>query len=125
MDFVCINIVLHTVLLYAFCYNLIFWISAIVLRFIYGNTQGSSELIFSYDIVLLKIIFKIYFMWTIFKVPIELAPTLPSFFFFIYIPLFLGHETCGILAPRLEIELSPIALEGKMPTTGPPGKSLI
>lgn len=82
MDFVCINIVLHTMLLYAFCYNLIFWISAIVLRFIYGNTQGSSELIFSYDIVLLKIIFKIYCMWTIFKVPIELATTLPSFFFF-------------------------------------------
>lgn len=85
MDFVCINIVLHTMLLYAFCYNLIFWISAIVLRFIYGNTQGSSELIFSYDIVLLKIIFKIYCMWTIFKVPIELATTLPSFFFFSYL----------------------------------------
>ena len=54
MDFVCINIVLHAMLLYAFCYNLIFWISAMVLRFIYGNTQGSSELILSYDIVLFK-----------------------------------------------------------------------
>jgi len=62
-------------------------------------------------------------MWTIFKVPIELATTLPSFFFLI--PSFLGHKTCGILVPRLEIEPSPIALEGKIPTTGLPGKSLI
>ena len=40
-------------------------------------------------------------MWTIFKDPIELATILPFFFL---IALCLGHETCGILAPRLEIE---------------------
>ena len=32
--------------------------------------------------------------------------------------------TCGILAPRPGIELAPPALEGKVLTTGPPGKSL-
>lgn len=61
-------------------------------------------------------------MWTIFKVPIELATTLPFFFL---IPSCLGHETCGFLAPKLEIEPSPTALEGKIPTTRPAGRSLI
>ena len=35
-----------------------------------------------------------------------------------------GHEACGILAPQPGIEPSPPALEGKVLTTGPPGKSL-
>ena len=35
-----------------------------------------------------------------------------------------GRETCGILAPRPGIETAPPALEGKVLTTGPPGKSL-
>ena len=38
---------------------------------------------------------------------------------------FFGHEACGILAPRPGIEPAPPALEGKVLTTGPPGKSLI
>ena len=37
---------------------------------------------------------------------------------------FFGHKTCGILAPQPEIEPMPLALEGKVLTTGPPGKPL-
>ena len=35
----------------------------------------------------------------------------------------LGHKACGILAPRPALELTLPALEGELPTTGPPGKS--
>ena len=41
------------------------------------------------------------------------------FFFF-----FFGHEACGILAPQPGMEPTAPALEGKVLTTGPPGKSL-
>ena len=34
---------------------------------------------------------------------------------------FFGHDACGILAPQPGIE--PLALEGEVLTTGPPGKS--
>ena len=37
---------------------------------------------------------------------------------------FFGPKACGILVSRLGIEPSPPALEGKVLTTGPPGKSL-
>ena len=37
---------------------------------------------------------------------------------------FFGPEACGILAPWPGIKLSPLALEGEVLTTGPPGKSL-
>ena len=37
---------------------------------------------------------------------------------------FFGHETCGILAPQPGIEPTPSALEDKVLTTKPPGKSL-
>ena len=36
-----------------------------------------------------------------------------------------GHEACGILAHQLGIECAPPALEGEIPTTGSPGKSLL
>ena len=36
---------------------------------------------------------------------------------------FSGPEACGILAPQPGIEPAPPALEGKILTTGPPGKS--
>ena len=36
---------------------------------------------------------------------------------------FFGHEACGVLAPQLGIEPAPLALEGKVLTTEPPGKS--
>ena len=38
---------------------------------------------------------------------------------------FFGLETCGILAPRPEIEPAPPALEGEVLTTGLPGKSQV
>ena len=38
---------------------------------------------------------------------------------------FFGPEACGILAPWPGIELAPPALEGKVLTTGSPGKSLL
>ena len=57
-------------------------------------------------------------MWTIFKVFIEFV----TIFLLFYVLVF-GCETCGILAPQPGIELTPPALEGKVLTTGPPGKS--
>ena len=38
--------------------------------------------------------------------------------------LVFGHQACGILAPQLGIKPAPPALEGKVLTTGPAGKSL-
>ena len=38
---------------------------------------------------------------------------------------FFGYEACGTLAPWPGIEPAPSALEGKVLTTGPPGKSPI
>ena len=38
---------------------------------------------------------------------------------------FSSHKACGILAPRPGIKPAPSALEGKVSTTGPPGKFLI
>ena len=36
---------------------------------------------------------------------------------------FFGHKACGILDPRPGIQPTPPALEGKVSTTGTPGKS--
>ena len=61
-------------------------------------------------------IFKIFFMWTIFKVVIEFVTILLLFYVFYF-----GHKAWGILAPWVGIEpVSPV-LEGKVLTTGPPG----
>ena len=38
---------------------------------------------------------------------------------------FLGRRACGILAPQPGIEHAPLALAGKVLTTGPPGMSPI
>ena len=60
-------------------------------------------------------------MWTIFKVFSEFVTKMLvlgfGFFFF-------GQEACGHVAPRPGIELVLPALEGRVLTTGPPGKSL-
>ena len=56
-------------------------------------------------------------MWTIFKV-FEFVTVLLLFLFW-----FFGHEACGILAPQPGTDPAPPALEGEVPTTGPPGKS--
>ena len=60
-------------------------------------------------------------MWTIFELFIEFVTILLLF----YVLVFFGSEACGILAPRPGIEPVPPALEGKVLTTGPPGKSLV
>ena len=58
-------------------------------------------------------------MWTIFKIFIEFVTILLLFYVF----WFFDCEACGILAPHPGIEPTPPALEGKVLTTGPPGKS--
>ena len=60
-------------------------------------------------------------MWTIFKVFIEFVTTLLLFYVF----WFFGREACGVSAPWPGVEPAPPALEGKVLTTGPPGKSLL
>ena len=60
-----------------------------------------------------------FLMWTIFKVFIEFVTILLMFCFG-----FFGCEACGILAPWPGNEPAPLALEGEVSTTGPPGKSL-
>ena len=57
-------------------------------------------------------------MWTIFKVFIEFVTILLRFMFWFFDP-----EACGSLAPQPGIEPASPALEGKVLTTGPPGKS--
>ena len=58
-------------------------------------------------------------MWTIFKVFIKLVTVLLLLFMF----WVFGHETYSILALCPGIEPVPSALEGKVLTTGRPGKS--
>ena len=45
-------------------------------------------------------------------------------FLILFFFLFFGREACGILAPWPGIKPAPLALEGKVLTTGPPGKPL-
>ena len=58
-------------------------------------------------------------MWTTFKVFIEFVTILLLFYGF----WFLGPKAYGILAPQPGIKPTPPALEGKVLTTGLPGKS--
>ena len=58
-------------------------------------------------------------MWTIFKVFIEFVTILLLF----CILVFFGLKACGNLAPQPGIEPTASALEGKLLTTGSPGKS--
>ena len=72
--------------------------------------------------------------WTEFNASILLIVGIHAFFYITsllnlsqhyssFMFLFSGWETCGIFAPWLGIEPIPNALEGKVLTTGPPGKS--
>ena len=64
------------------------------------------------------IVFKIFFLYRpFFKVFMEFVTILLLFY------VSWGHQACRILAPWLGIEPTPPALEGKVLTTGPPGKS--
>ena len=58
-------------------------------------------------------------MWTIFKVFIEFVTKL----FLFYVLPFLAARHVEILASQQGIELTALALEGKVLTTGRPGKS--
>ena len=58
-------------------------------------------------------------MWTILKYFLNLFQYCFWDFFF-----FFGHKACGISAPQPEIEPENPVLEGKVLTTGLPGKSL-
>ena len=59
-----------------------------------------------------------FLMQTLFKVFIEFVPIL-----LLFMVWFFGQETHAILAPQPRIEPTPPALEGKVLTTGLPGKS--
>ena len=74
------------------------------------------------------------------SIPIsQFIPCFRGFFFFnvdLFIKVFFeffatllllwpfGYKACGIPAPQPWIKPAPPALEGKVPITGPPGKSL-
>ena len=58
-------------------------------------------------------------MWTIFKVFIKFVTVLLLFYVLAF-----GQEVCGALAPQSESKPTSPALEGKVLTTGPPGKYL-
>ena len=60
-------------------------------------------------------------MRTIFEVFIDFVTVL----FLFYVCLFVCCKACGIFASWPRIQLAPPALEGKVLTTGPPGKSSI
>ena len=64
--------------------------------------------------------FKIFLMWTIFKVFIVIVIILLLFYVF----GFLALRHVGSSAPQSEIKPIPPALEGEGLTTGPPRKSL-
>ena len=64
--------------------------------------------------------FKDVSVWTILKVFIEFVTVLLLFMFW-----FFGSEAGGILAPGLGTEPALPALEGKILTTGSPGKHLV
>ena len=82
--------------------------------------RGGLELL---DLIQGRPFFKGFFfflMWTILK---SLLSVLQYYFCFKF-GLF-GLEACGILAPPTGIKPTPSLLEGKVLTTGPPGKSQV
>ena len=64
--------------------------------------------------------YKVFFMWSIFKVFIDFVIILLLLFMF----WSAGREACGISVPQPAIKPAPPVLEGDVLTTGPPGKSL-
>ena len=70
-------------------------------------------------ILLLAIIINHFFLFFFFKSLLNLLQCCFCFMFW-----FFGPKACGILAPWPGMEPSPHAFEGKVPTTGLPGKSL-
>ena len=62
---------------------------------------------------------KISLIPTVFKALMECV----KWYRFRFMFWFFGHEACGILALQTELEPTPPALEGRVPSTGPSGKS--
>ena len=63
---------------------------------------------------------RFFLMWAIFKVFIKFV----TIFILFYVLVFWGYKACGILTPQPGIKPTPPALEGKVLTTGLPGKSV-
>ena len=68
------------------------------------------------DVYLILIFFDVGHFYSLYWIGYNIA-SVPYFGFF-------GYEACGVLAPQPGTEPAPPALEGKVLTTGPPGKSL-
>ena len=60
----------------------------------------------------------IYFYRPYFKVSVQFVTICFCFMFWLF-----GHEACGILAPQPGLEPTPLALKGKVSTSGWPSKS--
>ena len=58
-------------------------------------------------------------MWTVFK----FFPAFVTILLLLFVFCLFGHEACGVLAPWPGIELTFLALEGEVLTTGLPQKS--
>ena len=70
---------------------------------------------------------RVLFLFYLFKLFKKCGPSLLNLlqYCFCIMSWVLGHEVCGILAPRPGIEPTPPPLEGEVLTTGPPGKSQV
>ena len=75
------------------------------------------------DFAFIFFVFKDFIDVDHFKVFIKFVTILFLFFFFFFMLWFIDCEACGILVPWQGIKLTPSALEGKVLTTGPAGKS--
>ena len=56
-------------------------------------------------------------MWTLLKSLLNLLQHCFCFMFWLF-----GQKACGMLGPQPGIKPAPLALEGEVLTTGPPGK---
>ena len=78
-----------------------------------------------YELNILKLSFSFFLMWTIFEVFFEFVTMLFLFYVLFCLFVFFHCKACGIFASWPRIQLALPALEGKVLTTGPPGKSPI
>ena len=86
--------------------------------FLYFQNKVQKRLFIFFEDFLMPI-FIFIFLMPIFKVFIEFVKILLLF----YVLIFFGCEACGIITSWPGIRPVPLALEGEVLTTGPPGKS--